>query len=296
MIDFKSIDTPQELTALVDYFNSKGIDSLAMDFEEESNLHVYGEYLCIIQLFDGADYYIIDALKIQKTEGGVEALKLFLEGPIEKIMFGCASDASIVRKTLSIQLNNIFDVRVIAQALGFMGNLTGLIERNLHVVAEDSQLKKKYQRANWMKRPIAQEQLEYALNDVKYLFDLKLSLQEELKTLPQQDQKRVAVTMRHCAEQKHHEKPGWEKICNYKMLKREEKIYLRNFFIARDNLARKANWPATNVLEKQLLVEMAHRGTWEGVLEGIKLRYSGAFEEARQLAQKEINDYSKNRR
>lgn len=289
MIDFRLIEKPQELKLLTDDFLSSGIESLAMDFEEESNLHVYGEYLCLIQLFDGTAYYIIDALKIQKYPEGKEALKYFLESPVEKIMFSCASDASIARKTLGIQLKNIFDVRVIAQALGFMGNLTALIERNLHIQAEDPQLKKKYQRANWMKRPLPQEQIEYALDDVKYLYDLKLSLVEELKSLPIPEQKRVAVTMRHCADQKHHDKPGWEKICNYKMLNREERIYIRNFFIARDNLARKANCPATNILEKQLLVEMAHKGTWQGILAGDKIRYSGVFEQARLKAEKELH-------
>lgn len=288
MTPFQSIETPQQINELINYFDSSGIDSVAMDFEEESNLHVYGEYLCLIQLFDGKQYYIVDALKIQQTEEGKLALKTFLEGPIEKIMFSCASDASIARKTLSIQLKNVFDVRIIAQALGFNGNLTGLIERNLHVQAEDPSLKKKYQRANWMKRPIPQEQLNYALDDVKFLFDLKLSLLDELKILPTQDQKRTMVAMRHCAEQKHHEKPGWEKICNYKTLNKRERVFIRNFFMARDELARKANCPATNILEKQLLVKMAEKGTWQGILEGPKLRYSAAFEQARVKSEGEL--------
>lgn len=298
MIEFKSIESSQSLFELIDYFTASGVETVAMDFEEESNLHVYGEHLCLIQLYDGKNYYAIDALKIQKETEGIAVLKSFLEGPIEKIMFDCSSDASICRKALQIQLKNIFDVRVIAQALGFMGNLTGLIERNLHIQAEDPLLKKKYQRTNWMRRPLSQEQLEYALGDVQYLFDLKTSLLEELKTLPATDQKRVEVSMRHCAQQKHHEKPGWEKICNYKTLNRKEKIYVRNFFMARDELARKSNCPATNIVEKQTLVDMAHEGTWEGFLDGPRLRYSAVFEQARLKAVEEIkgNDYPKARR
>lgn len=288
MIDYTSIENSRDLVALVADFAQRGIKTLAMDFEEESNLHVYGEHLCLIQLFDGSKYYIIDAWKIQNYPDGTDALRYLLESPIEKIMFDCSSDASIVRKTLKIQLRNIFDVRVIAQAFGFMGNLTGLIERNLHIQTENPTLKKKYQRANWMKRPLSEEQLCYALDDVKYLFDLKQSLEEELKTLPVAMQKKITVTMRHCAEQKHKDKPGWEKICNYKTLSREQKIYIRNFFIARDNLAKKANIPPTNVLEKQLIVQMALDGTWEKVLDGPKLRYSGVFEQARRKSLEEI--------
>ena len=51
------------------------------NFEEESNLHVYGEHLCLIQIFDGNSYYVIDAVKIEKQKNGVEAIKT-LASPI----------------------------------------------------------------------------------------------------------------------------------------------------------------------------------------------------------------------
>ena len=260
-----------------------------MDFEEESNLHVYGEHLCIIQLFDGSSYYILDALALAKNPEGLSAMKAFLEGPIEKIMFACQSDASLARKTLNIQLNNIFDVRVIALALGFTGNLNGLIERNLGMSVENPSLKKKYQTANWMRRPIPAEQVEYALGDVQYLFQLKTSLLAEMeKTLNASEKKRVAYEMKTCAEQKNPERPGWEKICNFKLLNAREKVYIKHFFLARDTLARKANVPAARILDKRLIVEMAKRGTWKGILSGPSMRYTDTFETARLKAEKEI--------
>lgn len=281
MIDFSLIEDSTQLIELTDSFINNNIDSLAMDFEEESNLHAYGEHLCIIQLFDRKNYYIIDALKIQKEKDGINALKYFLESNIEKIMFDCSSDSAIVRKTLSIQLNKIFDIRIIAQALEFTGNLTSLIERNLNIKAEDPNLKKKYQRANWMKRPLGDEQLSYALSDVQYLFDLKESLINEMKGLPVQTQRHIEVLMRSCAHAKHKEKPGWEKICNYKTLNKKQKVFIRNFFMARDALAKKVDVPPTNILEKQYLVQMAKAETWENILPQAKLKYSEVFEQAR---------------
>ena len=174
--EYTLITTASELNALAAQWAERGVSGVAMDFEEESNLHVYGEHLCIIQLFDGDSYYILDALALAKTPEGLSSMKTFLEGPIEKIMFACQSDASLARKALDIQLKTIFDVRVIALALGFTGNLNGLIERNLGLSVENPSLKKKYQTANWMRRPIPAEQVEYALGDVQYLFDLKASL------------------------------------------------------------------------------------------------------------------------
>lgn len=248
---YKIIDKDEELTGLISKWQKNDVNTIAMDFEEESNLHVYGEYICTIQIFDSKNYYLIDALSISKT-----VLKNFLENDIEKIMFSCESDAAIARKTLSAQLNNIYDVRVIAVALGFMGNLTGLIKRNLNI--EITENKKKFQKTNWMNRPLSEEQIQYALGDVTYLFDLKISLETELAEKEDKIKKTVAYKMRNCAKQKNPEKPGWEKICNWKRTPQDIQIYIKEFFIARDNIARKLNKPASHILSKQAIIKMAY--------------------------------------
>lgn len=294
MTDYSYIDKPENLKNLINSFRESGAGILAMDFEEESNLHVYGEHLCIIQLYDGSNYYIVDALAVSATEEGKALIRDFLEGPETKIMFDCSSDAAIVRKSLGIQLKNIYDIRLAAKALGFQGNLSALIERNLGVETESASEKKKYQKANWMKRPIPEAQLNYALNDVRYLFDLKKSLEEEMaRELPMSAVKQLANNMKRCANQKHKDKPGWEKICNYHTLEYREKVFIRHFFNARDFLARKANVPPTNIMEKQKIVQMAKAGTWEGILEGPSLRYTSTFEKARLDAEK---DFAKNQK
>ncbi|MBP5552690.1 MAG: 3'-5' exonuclease [Spirochaetales bacterium] len=289
-MDYTLVTKPNDLLDLLSRWTSSNVESVSIDFEEESNLHCYGEHVCTVQIYDKEKYYIIDALELAKTKEGIAAMKTFLEGPIEKVMFACQSDAALTRKALGIQLKNIFDIRVIAMALDFNGNLTALIERNLGIQAESSSLKKKYQTANWMRRPIPEQQIEYALSDVQYLFDLKQSLVSEMKAkLSKGEQNKVSHEMKICAEQKNPERPGWEKICNYKLLKEDEKVYIKHFFLARDSLARKANVPASRILEKQLVVAMAKKGTWKGVLPEDKQRYASAFEKARLDAVSELH-------
>lgn len=288
-MDYTFISKAADLCSLLERWNAEGISCVAMDFEEESNLHCYGEHVCIIQLYDKKDYYILDALALAKDSSGLDAMKSFLEGPVEKIMFACQSDAALARKALGIQMRTVYDVRVIAMALGFNGNLTGLIERNLGFCPESTSQKKKYQTANWMRRPIPKEQIEYALSDVRYLFELRDSLVSEMEQkLKPSEKKRVLHEIFICAEQKNPERPGWEKICNFKMLNKAEKVYIKYFFLARDGLARKADVPATRILPKQLIVQMAKRGTWKGILEGPALRYEAVFEKARLDAEAEL--------
>ena len=288
-MEFTFLSRPEELSTLLSTWTALGITSVAMDFEEESNLHCYGEHVCTIQLYDKKHYYIVDAIELAKSEAGISSMKALLDGPLEKIMFACQSDAALARKALDIQLKNIFDVRVIAIELGFNGNLTALIERNLGIKTEDGSKKKKYQTANWMKRPIPEQQIEYALSDVQYLFDLKDSLVKEMEsTLTKSQQGKVAHEMKTCAVQKRPERPGWEKICNCKLLNAEERIYIKHFFLARDGLARKANVPASRILDKHLIVAMAKKGTWEGILAEDKMCYESVFEKARLDAEAEI--------
>ncbi|MDT4761071.1 HRDC domain-containing protein [Sphaerochaeta sp. PS] len=252
MYTYSTIDSDKKLSDLLQSWKQRGITTIAMDFEGEFNLHIYGEHLCLVQVFDGELYYILDPFKVS-----VPALKQFLEdSDLEKIMFDCASDSALVRKGYDISLANIYDIRVPALALGYTGNLTGLVAMHLGVQDEvPVGNKKKNQMTNWLKRPLKDDQIQYALGDVAYLFSLKkilIALIEE-KGLAEQ----VATTMATIAKPKGPDKPGWTKFDSWKYMNKEEKTYLKHFFIARDTIARKYNVPAVRILEKHRLLEMA---------------------------------------
>lgn len=276
MYDYTIIDCDKALDGLLETWRSRGVSEIAMDFEGEFNLHIYGEHLCLIQIFDRTSYYLIDPFKVSP-----EALRRFLEAPdITKLMFDCASDSALVRKEYGIKLTTVYDVRVPALALGFTGNLTGLVDRckaaqpagNAGPPSPNAsaQSKKKNQMTNWLIRPLKDEQVRYALSDVEHLFELKDCLEAEIKGTKLE--KEVAAAMKGVALPKGPDKPGWVKVCNWKLLPKDQRIYLKHFFIARDTLAKEMNVPAVRVLDKRVLVDMArnvpeteddfHRKAW----------------------------------
>ena len=55
---YEYIDDDEKLHGFLERIKTLG--SIAVDFEGEFNLHIYGEHLCLIQIFDGSVYYIID--------------------------------------------------------------------------------------------------------------------------------------------------------------------------------------------------------------------------------------------
>lgn len=249
MFNYHVLDSDESLVSQTVHWREAGIASIAMDFEGEFNLHIYGEHLCLVQIFDGDSYYLIDPFKVS-----AEALKRFFEDEnLEKIMFDCASDAALVRKQYGILLKGVHDVRLSAQLLGFNGNLSALIARCTGTVAVTG--KKGNQTANWLKRPLSPKLVEYALGDVEHLFTIKSVLDRDLREAGLWEKDREL--QKSAAVQKGPDKPGWEKLNGYKYLSKEQKIYLKWFFEARDMLARKLNKPSFQVLDKRALVSMA---------------------------------------
>ena len=51
--------------------------------------------------------------------------------------------------------------------------------------------------------------------------------------------------------------PGCESICRWRDLKKWERVYVRNIYIARDKIARSFNVPASRVMDKHHVVALA---------------------------------------
>lgn len=251
MFSYTMIDSDEKLSSLLETWSHGGITSVAMDFEGEFNLHVYGEHLCLIQLYDGRSYYIVDPFPLSR-----DALASLLENQnLEKVMFDCASDAALVRKQYGITLQRVHDVRLSAQLLKFDGNLSSLVARCLGTTEVGG--KKGNQTANWMKRPLSTKLIEYALSDVEHLFAVRTVLDSELEAASLTDED--AKLQEKAALPKGPDRPGYEKLNGWRYLSSEQKTYLAWFFEARDMLARKRNLPAFRVLDKRLLVDMAKK-------------------------------------
>lgn len=244
---YTTLDTDQKI--IQQCARWKSFPAIAVDFEGEFNLHIYGEHLCLIQIFDGEGFYIIDP---RSGRVSPEGLKVFFSLPTEKLWFDVQGDAALIYKAYGLKIENVYDVRVLALALGYTGNLLGLEKAYLGIELEIN--KKKNQQANWLKRPIDMELMDYALLDVKYLFALKEVLLPIVVKEGLEEQVKVQMEK---ARQVKEPTPGWKNICNWKLLGKKEKVYVRNIFIARDQIARRFNVPAARVMDKHRILDLA---------------------------------------
>lgn len=243
---YTTLDSDEKIASALEEWNGS---PLAVDFEGESNLHIYGEHLCLIQIYDRKRYYLIDVRSPKVTPSGLEK---FFSSPNEKIWFDIQGDASLVYKKYRLKIANVFDIRVPALLLGYNGNLLSLIE--IFLGKEINIDKKKNQQANWLVRPLDIALIEYALTDVMYLFDLKDVLLDEIRK--KNLEKQMEINLRRVTTVKE-PVPGWRHIGNWRKMRKDEKERLKAFFIARDNIAKRFNVPASRVMDKHTLLSIS---------------------------------------
>lgn len=245
--DYIDIDSNNQVNNLIKSWNERNIHLIAMDFEGEFNLHVYGERLCLIQVFDGSDYYLIDPFGLSD-----EVLVNFLTIKNMLYMFFAAdSDRSLVYKQYKVKMNAVYDLQHLVEVLDLPGKgLDSVLLAELSVTVEN---KKRFQRQNWITRPIQEDAKQYAINDVAYLFDLHKSLLAKIK-----DQDKVEeLIFKLAGTFKDYDKksiPGIFKIPAYKKMSREKKNLYGKIVELRESCAKELNVPANTVLTKQDLV------------------------------------------
>lgn len=156
------IATPEALEALLARIPSGPGVRCAIDTEADS-LHSYREKLCLIQLACGEEKVIIDPLSIPDLSPLVKWLQ-----EVEIWMHGADFDMTLMKRTWDLIPERIFDTQAAARLCGEKQfGLAYLVESVFGV-----KLSKQSQRADWGKRPLSARMIEYALNDVHYIFEL----------------------------------------------------------------------------------------------------------------------------
>ena len=165
------IDTKEQLEDWLKPLVSLENPVIAVDTEADS-LYRYSESLCLVQISDGVRHELIDSLAIDD----LSALGDFLKGT-PAWMHGADYDMTMFLRALDVCPPTVFDTQVGARLLGAQrfgyGNL---VEDYLGVT-----LSKSSQKANWGKRPLTPKMVDYALNDVIYLFPLAEKIVSQLQ-------------------------------------------------------------------------------------------------------------------
>ena len=148
---------------------------VAIDTEADS-FHHYREKVCLIQVTFGTTTLLVDPLAV--TELG--PLGAVLEDPaVLKVLHGADYDLRLLDRDHGVRPRNLFDTMIAARLTGERSfGLAPLLASHL-----DVRLDKKYQLADWSRRPLPPEMAEYAAADTRHLLDLREILADRLTEL-----------------------------------------------------------------------------------------------------------------
>ncbi len=170
-MSYKYINSDQ---ALADFCTSiKQCQYCALDTEFIRE-KTYYPILALIQLATENAQACIDPLAIRDFSPLVELLRL---PTMLKILHSPSQDLELFYHNFDALPAPIFDTQVAAAVLGFANQIgyADLVSRICGV-----QLDKKYTRANWSKRPLSEGELDYAMDDVRYLIEIYQKLTAQL--------------------------------------------------------------------------------------------------------------------
>ena len=245
------IDSKTELRSYLSNLTENKCSILALDTEANMHRYAYGVQLCLIQVFDGKDSVIIDPFKIDNG-----TLKILFENrDILKVMYDAASDMFLLKNGNNIDIKSILDLRPGIELLNYdKKDLHSVIATDLGVLLEG---KKKYHRYNWLRRPISKEALEYSINDVRYLIQLKDIVLKKLYMNNLFDSFILQSLRIQNRDYFDNPRDGYKKVKGFFGLKDEERTLFQKLFMLRDQYAKKLNMPSHNVIGNNTLLNIA---------------------------------------
>lgn len=115
------------------------------------------------------------------------------------------------------------------------------------------------QRTDWRRRPLTEEQIDYALEDVRYLLPLYDALQKKLKKLNRLDWLAEEMERWLAEVQESRDRPRWRRVSGVGNLSPRSLAIVRELWMWRRAEAERKDLPPRRVLRDDLLVELAKR-------------------------------------
>jgi ribonuclease D len=243
------IEKPEHLQSVASELAAE--DILAVDTESNS-LYAYQEQVCLLQFSTRSKDYLIDAVLLSDLS---PLGPIFRSERILKVFHAAEYDLICLFRDFGFRFNFLFDTMIAARTLGYQKiGLGALLEQFFDIT-----INKKYQRANWGRRPIKGDMLEYARQDSHYLIPLQKKLRRELEKtgrweLALEDFRRLTQgiedTTESCAED------YWKLNGAYDLNPRQAAV-LKSLYLFREAQAKAQDIPPFKVIRHKTLVEIA---------------------------------------
>ncbi|PLX93512.1 MAG: ribonuclease D [Desulfuromonas sp.] len=223
----------------------------AVDLEADS-MHSYQEKVCLLQFTYGDKTVLLDPLAVPD----LSPLKPVLaDSAIRKIFHAADYDIRCLHRDFGIEIGGLFDTMIASQFLGeekvgladVLGKYFGLV------------LDKRYQRADWSKRPLSPEMCDYAAGDTRDLAKLVAIVEPALIEKDRLWWVEEEFRLLEKARFRVHEGPAFLRMKGAGTLPPRALAILENLLQWREKEAQRRDCPAYKVLGNKLLLSVARQ-------------------------------------
>lgn len=149
-------------------------ESLVAVDTEANGLYAYREQVCLIQFSTPQKDYLVDVLSLDDLS---PLASVFSDAKIEKVFHAAENDLVLLQEEFGFRFERLFDTMIAARILGWKSlGLGSILEAEFNIKVE-----KKFQRANWGRRPLPPEMVTYAQLDTHFLIPLRNRMKSALK-------------------------------------------------------------------------------------------------------------------
>lgn len=226
---------------------------IGIDTEYDS-FRYFREKLCLIQIRAGSFTYLFDPLDTYDLS---LLHPLFLNPAIIKVLHAGENDIRLLNRDYGFLFTSVFDTHRAASLMGCTHlALAVLVDTYLGTALNKS---KSIQRSRWDIRPLAEEQIEYAVQDTRYLIELYRVMGEKLQReglMERAEEAFAKVTAVRWSEKKL-DRGGYLKVKGAGELDPQQQERLRALYCWRFRKAERTNRARFLILSDQNLIDLA---------------------------------------
>lgn len=243
------IDTNEKLVSLCTELSAHSVIAIDTEFLREKT---YYAQLCLIQLATEEHIICIDPLACNELQ---PLLDVLYDPARVKVLHSARQDLELFYDRVGYLPENIFDTQIAATLLGY-GDQIGYAKLVKKMIGVD--LDKAHTRTDWSRRPLSNEQIEYALDDVRYLLEIYHSQVESLRKAGRSDWLgRDFAALSDTATYSNPDDTLWQRVRGSNTLKGVQLCVLQELSIWRETCAREKNRPRRWILRDETLIDLA---------------------------------------
>jgi len=147
---------------------------------ETLGLNIKRDRLCLIQLRNESNkkVYLIKFEKDMSPANSKNIKSLLENKSLTKIFHYARFDMAVLKENLNINVRNIFCTKIASKLTRTYSSKHGLKDLVKEIL--NIELDKSEQTSDWSQKKFTKQQIQYAMNDVLYLSDLKKNLEAKL--------------------------------------------------------------------------------------------------------------------